>query len=294
MCIRDRYRGLKNLYNCVWNVDEKDPYAPQEWKRLLRIGNYKNTRNRIVKEAKSHAQVIAGDRVKLFIKFPKFLLPKIKVPNQILFAVYGLLLHEHKNAVVNFSLQRWEEYDKPVPSKEPIVVQYGIRRYTIQPLYSADSNNPNNVHKFERFLHPDVLSVATCIAPVDFTQSPAIFFKPSSTDPKGIELIGHGTFLNADHTRILAKRAILTGHPFRFHKNVVTIRYMFFRAEDVEWFKSIPLFTKTGRSGFIKESLGTHGYFKATFDTKLSAQDAVAMSLYKRMWPRTSLPWSPE
>lgn len=289
-----RYRGLKNLYNCVWNVDEKDPQCPEEWKRVLRVGNYKNTSNRLVKEARNKAQVIAGDRIVLHINFPQHLLEKIVDPSQLLFAVYGLLYHEHKNAVVNFSLKRWEEYDRPVPAREPLIVQYGVRRYTIHPLFSGTTNTPNNVHKFEKFLHPETLTVATCIAPVDFTQSPAIFFKPNVNDSKGIELVGQGTFLNADHTRVLAKRAILTGHPFRFHKSVVTVRYMFFNSEDVEWFKSIPLFTKSGRTGFIKESLGTHGYFKATFDAKLSAQDVVAMSLYKRMWPMPSLPWTPE
>ena len=289
-----RYRGLKNLYNCVWNVDEKDPTCPDEWHRILRIGNYKNTSNRLLKEARSKVQVIAGDRITLHINFPQNLLEKIVDPSQLLFAVYGLLYHEHKNAVVNFSLKRWEQYENPVPAREPIVVQYGVRRYTINPLFSGTPNTPNNVHKFEKFLHPETLSVATCIAPVDFTQSPAIFFKPNPSDPKGIELIGQGTFLNADHTRVMAKRAVLTGHPFRFHKSVVTVRYMFFNSEDVEWFKSIPLFTKSGRSGFIKESLGTHGYFKATFDAKLSAQDVVAMSMYKRMWPLTSAPWSAE
>ncbi|CCF56034.1 hypothetical protein KAFR_0A05990 [Kazachstania africana CBS 2517] len=289
-----RYRGLKNLYNCMWDVDEKDPECPPEWKRLLRIGNYKYTRNRVLKEASKTAQVMAGDRVRIYIAFPKNLLEQIKDPQQVLFAIYGLLAHEHKNTMANFTLQRWEEYDKPVPAEEPLVVQYGIRRYTIQPLFSADANSSNNVHKFDKFLHPDTRSVATCIAPVDFTQSPAIFFKPSSSDVKGLELVGHGTFMNADHTRVLAKRAILTGHPFRFHRNVVTVRYMFFRPEDVEWFKSIPLFTKSGRSGFIKESLGTHGYFKATFDGKLSAQDVVAMSLFKRMWPKASSPWNNE
>lgn len=288
------YRGLKNLYNCVWDVEERDPRTPQEWNRLLRIGNYKNTKNRLQKEAVKTAQVVAGDRIKLHINFPKNLLSKVNDPSIISFPVYGLLRHEHKNAMVNFSIQRWEEYEDPVPSKETLLVQYGARRYAIQPLFSGDANSSNNVHKYDRFLHPETASVATCIAPVDFTQSPAIFFKPSSTDRKGIELVGLGTFMNADHTRVLAKRAILTGHPFRFHKKVVTVRYMFFRPEDVEWFKSIPLFTKTGRSGFIKESLGTHGYFKATFDGKLSAQDVVAMSLYKRMWPRPSIPWNGE
>jgi len=61
---------------------------------------------------------------------------------------------------------------------------------------------------------------------------------------------------------------------------------MFFNREDVEWFKALQLWTKRGRSGFIKESLGTHGYFKATFDAKINPQDSVGVSLYKRVWPR--------
>ncbi len=69
---------------------------------------------------------------------------------------------------------------------------------------------------------------------------------------------------------------------------------MFFNREDVEWFKALQLWTKRGRSGFIKESLGTHGYFKATFDGKINPQDSVGVSLYKRMWPRNARTWNPE
>jgi len=67
---------------------------------------------------------------------------------------------------------------------------------------------------------------------------------------------------------------------------------MFFSAEDVEWFKALPLWTRRGRSGHIKESLGTHGYFKATFDKRINPQDVVAVSLYKRVWPRKSAVFS--
>ncbi|SSD58380.1 probable Ribosome biogenesis protein TSR1 [Saccharomycodes ludwigii] len=286
-----RYRGLKNLHNCDWDVDEIDPETPAEWKRILRISNYKNTKKKLTKDAKKSAQVTAGDKIKLYIKFPKSLLANVMDPSQICFAVYGLLEHEQQYTVSNFSIERWEEYEDPVPSNEPIIVQYGFRRQVIQPMFSAASNSPNNVHKFEHFLHKNALSIVTCIAPTDMTQSPAIFFKTSASNTLGIEFIGHGSFLNSDHTRIMAKRVILTGDPFKFHKKVVTVRFMFFKPEDVEWFKSIPLFTKSGRTGFIKESLGTHGYFKATFDAKLSAQDVVAMSLYKRMWPKPSTAW---
>lgn len=69
---------------------------------------------------------------------------------------------------------------------------------------------------------------------------------------------------------------------------------MFFNKEDIKWFKALQLWTKRGRSGFIKESLGTHGYFKATFDSRINPQDAVGVSLYKRCWPRQANAWKPD
>lgn len=91
-------------------------------------------------------------------------------------------------------------------------------------------------------------------------------------------------------SRVIAKRVILTGHPYHIHKKIVTIRYMFFNREDVEWFKALPLWTRRGRSGYIKEALGTHGYFKATFDARINPQDSIGVSLYKRVWPRNARP----
>jgi pre-rRNA-processing protein TSR1 len=41
----------------------------------------------------------------------------------------------------------------------------------------------------------------------------------------------------------------------------------------------------------MKEALGTHGYFKATFDGKINPLDSVAVSLYKRVWPRPAALW---
>ncbi len=105
-----------------------------------------------------------------------------------------------------------------------------------------------------------------------------------------LTLIGTGTALPPSTSRVIAKRIILTGHPYHIHKKIVTIRYMFFNREDVEWFKAMPLWTRRGRSGYIKEALGTHGYFKATFDGRINPQDSIGVSLYKRVWPRNSSP----
>ena len=105
-----------------------------------------------------------------------------------------------------------------------------------------------------------------------------------------MQILCQGTFENTDFSRILAKRVVITGEVFKIHKNVVTIRFMFHNANDVNAYKNIPLFSKMGRSGFIKEALGTHGFFKAAFDGTLNAQDVIGMELFKRVWPKQGSP----
>lgn len=284
------YRGIKSLGTCDWEWDEHDSQRPSIYSRLLRINNFRATRNKLHKDAVRDAQVVAGQKVRLYIKAPQYVLNNVNVNAQP-FVVYSLLEHEHKLAVANFSFKSWEDYEEPVPSGEAIIVQYGFRRQVITPTFNQASNSANNVHKYERFAHYGDTCIATAIAPPLFYNAPAIFFKQSAPGAAPV-LLGQGTFLNCDHTRVMAERAVLTGHPVKIHKRLVTVRYMFFNAEDINWFKAVPLFTKSGRTGFIKESLGTHGYFKSTFDGRLSAQDVVAMALYRRVWPGLSQQWT--
>ena len=224
------------------------------------------------------------------------------------FAVFGLHRHEHKVSVVHFTLQRNTEYHEPVrskvsqasgygendsePKQDELIICVGPRRFNIRPIFSqhaqGGAKSTNNVHKFERYLREGTTSVGTTYGPLTFGKLPITLLKPPSSPHSPPVLVASGTLLPPSTTRIIAKRIILTGHPFKVHKKTATIRYMFFNPEDVAYFKPVQLWTKWGRKGNITESLGTHGYYKAHFDGPVTQMDTVCMSLYKRVYPRWS------
>lgn len=274
-----RYRGLKSLRTSLWETEEDRPFQPADWDRLAKITDYKSAKNKLTREALVGG-VPAGTKVQIYIRNGPANLADSPTPANKPLAIFSLLRHEHKQAVVNLSITPSSSLTAPIKSKDQLLVQVGPRRLLTSPLYSqSNAAGRNNVTKFERFLIPGRTSVATFVGPLLWGNAPAIYFQRSEASGE-LSLVGTGSFLSADQSRIIAKRIVLTGHPFKIHKKLVTVRYMFFSAEDVAWFKALPLFTKRGRSGFIKESLGTHGYFKATFDGRINPQDAVAISKF--------------
>lgn len=277
-----KYRGLKSLRTSEWNTEADAPYEPSEYRRLLQVPDYKKSYSSVLKESLAGG-VPAGTRVEIELKDVPITLQNVAVSS-----MFSLLKHEHKQTVCNLNITLNSDLEEPVKSKEELIVQIGHRRLAINPIFSAGGVTPNDVHKFDRFLHPGRTAVATFIGPLTWGAVPCLIFKKG--EDESLQMIGTGTTLPPSSSRIITKRVILTGHPYKIHKKLVTIRYMFLNREDVEWFKALPLWTKRGRQGFIKEALGTHGYFKATFDGagKVNGMDAVGVSLYKRVWPRES------
>lgn len=291
-----KYRGLKSLRTSPWLEDEDRAYEPEEWQRLLRVPDYQASRIKAAREALVGG-VAPGTRVHVYIKDVPVAIQKSYTPARPV-TLFSLLRHEHKRTAVNVLINLSSDYPTSIKAKEELIVQYGPRRFVINPLFSQGGNTENDVHKYCRYLHPGQSAVATFMGPVTWGSVPALFFKRTAPDaevdedeegPKlPLTLVATGTTLPPSTSRVIAKRAILTGHPYHIHKKIVTIRYMFFNREDVEWFKALPLWTRRGRSGFFKEALGTHGYFKATFDGRINPQDSIGVSLYKRMWPRNA------
>ncbi|KIY70613.1 ribosome biogenesis protein tsr1 [Cylindrobasidium torrendii FP15055 ss-10] len=285
-----RFRGMRSFRTSPWDAYEN---LPRDYARLFQFEDYKRTERNVRRRAEEDIAVVQpGTRVTIYLKD----VPKSAVPSGP-FAIFSVLQHEHKMTVLNFTLQRNTEFDGSIRSKDPLIMCIGARRLKVQPIYSQHTRGggtgPNNVHKFERYLRHGGTYVATVYAPVVFGPLPAVFLQETE-DVQAPALVATGTFLNPDTTRVIAKRAILTGHPFKVHKKTATVRYMFFNPEDIAYFKPVQLHTKQGRAGHIKESLGTHGYFKAYFDGPISQMDTVCMSLYKRVYPKWATLWKEE
>nr|UWK20460.1 ribosomal biogenesis protein [Trichoderma deliquescens] len=293
-----RYRGLKSLRTSPWMEDEDRAHEPEEWRRLLQVPDYNSSRSRATREALVGG-VQPGTRVHVYIRGIPAATQKSYNPSSPVTLV-SLLRHENKKTAVNYLINLSTDHTASIKSKEELIVQCGPRRMVIKPLFSQSGSTPNDVHKYCRYLHPGQSAIATFMGPITWGAVPVLFFKrtvptagaegENTANATGLSLIATGTALPPSTTRVVAKRVILTGHPYHIHKKIVTVRYMFFNREDVEWFKAMPLWTKRGRSGFIKEPLGTHGYFKATFDGRINPQDSVGISLYKRVWPRHAVP----
>ncbi|CAG8815329.1 38627_t:CDS:10 [Gigaspora margarita] len=279
-----KYRGLQSFRTSPWDPNEN---LPIDYGRIFQFENYKRTKSRVVSQAKAYvSDVKVGAYITLHIaNVPKEVAESYSPSRP--FIVFGLFEYEHKTSVLNFFITRNGEYEEPIKSKDPLIMHCGFRRYLVRPLYSQNTlggKGTNNVHKYEKFINPGRSYIATIYGPINFGNLPVTFYK--DTGDNAPILVANGFFLNADPKRIIAKRIILTGYPFKINKKSAVVRYMFFNPADVLWFKPVQLTTKYGRTGHIKESLGTHGYMKCIFDSPIKQQDTVMMNLYKRVFPK--------
>ena len=246
-----RYRGLKSLKSSHWETSEDKPHEPEDWDRLLVFPDYRRAK----KQAENSTLIDGvqpGQRVHVHLRNVPLSLQTSYNPRNPL-ALYSLLRHEQKRTVVNISLTLSSDCPNPIKSKEELILQCGPRRLVINPLFSEMGDPPNNVHRFKRYLHPGHSAIASFIAPFTWGSVPALFFQASASSASPLRLIATGTSRPPSTTRVIAKRIQLTGHPYKIHKKLVTVRYMFFNKADIAWFKALQLWTKRGRSGFIKE-----------------------------------------
>ncbi|KAF0695474.1 Aste57867_13717 [Aphanomyces stellatus] len=290
-----RYRGMKSFRTSPWDAKES---LPMDYARLFQFDSFTNTQKRVLDEGKAADElwmeteetvldgeyVASGTLVTLvLINVPVTALAARKDINRVC-VLSSLLRHENRMSVLNFSLQRHlPSAEIPIKSKELLWFHCGFRRFQGHPIFS-DQNLKADKHKFQRFMPTNGWTVASVYGPATFQPASLLLIHPNGT------LLASGTLLNVDPDRIVLKRVVVTGTPVRVKRRKAVVRYMFHSPDDVRWFKPVELTTKHGMTGHIKESLGTHGDFKAIFNKPIKNHDTVCLNLYKRVYPKRVAP----
>ncbi|XP_037631809.1 pre-rRNA-processing protein TSR1 homolog [Sebastes umbrosus] len=287
-----RYRGLKSFRSSPWDSMEN---LPLNYSRIFQFQSFDRTRRRILAEAAAEEEgAMVGWYVTLhIIDVPFSVMESVQSGRPLM--MVSLLPHEQKMSVMHLLVRRHPSNTEPIKSKEELVFHCGFRRFRASPIFSQHTSADK--HKMERFLGPDAPTVVSVFAPITFPPAGILLFKQKDD---GIQdLVATGSLLSCDPRRVMLKRLVVSGHPFKINRRSAVVRYMFFNRDDIMWFKPVELRTKWGRRGHIKEALGTHGHMKCVFDNQLRSQDTVLMNLYKRVYPRwtydpyvpLSLPW---
>ncbi|KAL8452395.1 hypothetical protein Emed_001400 [Eimeria media] len=203
--------------------------------------------------------------------------------------VSQLLQHESQVAVVHAQVTFCDQ--EPVKGKDPVVMMCGFRRFPAAPIYSEEPRQGVRSAakwKFKRWAEPGATLTATVYAPLVLPPAPCILLRSDTSAQGGTRVTAWGSVLpvNGASSRLIIKRVLLSGHPFKVHRRKAVVRFMFFNPDDVRWFSPIELHTKRGLRGNIVEPLGTHGYMKCKFSDYLKQNDEVLLPLYRRVFPK--------
>ncbi|GAB5367097.1 hypothetical protein AAMO2058_001200300 [Amorphochlora amoebiformis] len=298
-----KFRGLKSFRTSDWDPKQN---LPPEYAQIFQFQDFAAARRRVLQAEGGGCggpEALPGREVIIEIEgVSERAAVEMKTATRPIM-IWGLYQYERKVSVSHFLVKRHENEDsEPVRGKAPMVFSVGFRRFIARPIYSQDCKS--NKFKVDRFLHPGVWAFASVYSRMLLTSATCLLFRASeqgvpveagSVDgsagalsiEKAMEgpLVASGTLASIDPDRLLIKRVLLTGAPISVSKRMAVVRHMFYKPEDVRWFKPVELYTKHGLIGHILDAHGTKGYMKCNFDGHIKNHDTVCMSLYKRQYP---------
>ncbi|TRY93455.1 hypothetical protein DNTS_005315, partial [Danionella cerebrum] len=292
-----RYRGLKSFRSSPWDPLEN---LPSDYSRIFQFQNFERMRRRILGDAAVEEDgAMAGWYVTLYIvDVPPSVMESFQTGKPLV--LVSLLPHEQKMSVMNVLVRQHPSNSEPIKSKEELAGWYVTLHIVDVPPSVMESfqtgkplvlvsllpheqkmsvmnvlvrQHPSNSepikskeelvfqcdkHKLERFLRSDAPTVMSFYAPITFPTAGVLVFKQRDNGMQ--DLVATGSLLSCDPRRVVLKRLILSGHPFKINRRSAVVRYMFFNR-------------------------GTHGHMKCVFDKQLPSQDTVLMNLYKRVYP---------
>lgn len=260
------YRGVDSLRNCSW-----DPYEnlPAHYAKIFRFQNFQQSQREAMKKSQLEGLPINGTYIRLILKpvDEKTTLALADASNKSFLVLSTLHAHETKISINHFRVKRTEEDRSIVENETPLEFHIGFRRFTFKPVFSEMIKN-SKVSKMHRFFPHGHDLQASVVSPICFPPGKVIVFRRHQGQLP--TLIAAGAVLGPDPMKIILKKIVITGYPMRVHKKKAVVRFMFFNPEDVHYFRPVELFTKYGRRGKIKESLGTHGLMKCYFNDHIT------------------------
>ncbi|KAI1286792.1 Pre-rRNA-processing protein TSR1 -like protein [Halotydeus destructor] len=230
-----RYRGLKTFNFSSWDPKEN---LPSDYSRIFQFENFNRTRRRVLKMADDDEGADVGLFVRVHVKnVPKALADFFTENPKHPLVLFGILQHEQKMSVVNIVLKRHPLFTEPIESKERLVFHVGCRRFYCNPVFSAHTNGTK--FKYERFLRTDEATVASVFAPITYAPASVSVYK--EYEDGSTKLVATGSVLSVSPDRLVIKRSVLSGHPFKITGRHAVVRYMFYNRDDILWFKPVEL-----------------------------------------------------
>ena len=292
-----KYRGLKSFRTSPWDPKESLPYeyarifafenptrAQKQAKAKLRqpVAQFSHLRPDLVQRGTHVTLVFTGVPVAEAEALRSRAMAGGRGGAAAPYAIFGLLQHETKMSLVNFSVHKSQSYEDPLANKDELVFYTGTRIFGGRPIISDSAPNADK-HRNHKFLRQGESCTFSLYAPIHHAPLPVLCFK---RERGGLRLAASGLVKGSDPDRVVLKRIVLTGYPHKVHKTKAYVRYMFHNPSDVRWFQPLEVWTKYGRRGKIREPVGTHGSMKCVFDAVVQQRDTVCISLYKRVFPK--------
>lgn len=307
-----KYRGLESLRTSNWDPFEN---LPNEYSKIFEIDSFKKTGeiSRRIYFDNCNRENFKGKYCEIKLSPVSLEAQKALTDENVLNRIIilsSILPFERKVGVMNFRIKRTAENNDLIRNKTPLVLQAGFRRFYICPIIS---NCPriSSATIIERsqilkqckiLLHGDYY-IISCYSTIIFPPCPILLFSLNNPNVNGHNKITYknfnpndllindwplawGNIVDADPYRVIVKRIVLVGNLFKVRKTKGVVRNMFNNPDDVKWFKSVGLRTRSGIRGIIKEPLGMHGYMKCLFSKPIQQNEVVGMPLYKRVFPK--------
>lgn len=269
-----KYRGLKSFKTSPWNPYED---LPPDYGRIFEYSNFARTSEAVIAD-QLNGDIDPGQIVKITLAVNGELEPWSRVPPGRPLTLYGLFKHETKMTVLNCSFTNVGEM---VMSKSPMLLVCGFRHLWIRPLFSEDTRASK--HLYLRDVDHGQSAIASFMAPTVMQSCPCSYFVERDGE---MIFTGTGSVKTVDPCRMIIKRIIITGNLYKTLGRTCRVTMMFFNKEDIQYFRTVGLWTKKKRRGNIVKAVGEKGHFKAAFNDIIDSQDTVCMSLYKRVYPK--------